>query len=71
MLPRTRLSTENNSFVSEIFKMSFKTILASIALLAMVCLGADPQYQKPNIAYPVWETAASNHCGTSSFTCTY
>lgn len=51
--------------------MSFKIILASLALLVMVCLGADPQYQKPNIAYPVWETVASNHCGGSSFTCTY
>lgn len=51
--------------------MSFKIILASLALLVMVCLGVDPQYQKPNIAYPVWETVPSNHCGSSSFACTY
>lgn len=53
--------------------MSFRRILASLAVLALVCLSSaapDPQFQKPTVANPVGETAASNHCGDSSFTCT-
>lgn len=47
--------------------------LAYVFLLAIVCLGTaapNPQYQKPTVAHPVLETSASNHCGSSSFTCT-
>lgn len=54
--------------------MLSKIILTSLALMAMFSLGTaapDPQYQKPTVANPVLETAASNHCGDSSFTCTY
>lgn len=54
--------------------MPFNMILASLALLALVCLSTavpDPQFQKPTIAYPIGEANASNHCGDSSFTCTY
>lgn len=52
--------------------MSFKIIFTSLAVLVMACLGSaapNPQYQKPTIAYPVLEMLASNHCGSSSFTC--
>lgn len=54
--------------------MSFKIIFTGLALLVMASLGTaapNPQYQKPTIANPFWETAASNHCGSSSFTCAY
>lgn len=54
--------------------MSFKIISTGLALLVMACLGSaapNPQYQKPTIAHLVWEVAASNHCGSSSFTCAY
>lgn len=54
--------------------MLFNIILASLALLAMVCLSTaapNPQYQTPTVIYPAWEMGASNHCGDSTFTCTY
>jgi hypothetical protein len=54
--------------------MLSKMFLIAVSFLAMICLGTaapNPQYQKPQVSHPVLESAASNHCGTSSFTCTY
>ncbi|KAL1861625.1 hypothetical protein Daus18300_008741 [Diaporthe australafricana] len=45
-------------------------LLTILSLLMMACLGitaTNPQYQKPTIADPIWDSTPSNQCGSSTF----